>query len=321
MRTGETGLNLIKGFEGLRLNAHYAPTEKWTVGYGHNHSARHGMTVTEHEADQLLKEDVSPIEKVIEETVMAPLNQNEYDALTSLIFNIGEDNFRKSAVLKHLNRGDRLAAAAAFENWTKARLNGELVTLDGLVRRRAAEKSLFLMPMNADIVVPSSDVRPAPECDGGGAAGDLKAVPFSDDGENLRRGRELSTDEREARGRALFAAAQALSGDPSKMIISKIEEKADFGITFGAALAGIFGLAATVLGLTVWLGLEWPAFANFVGLSEDRLIRIFDGLPYWLAGLGAAVVYFVLYIIAKRSIRHNLKVQRNEELTRFRIAE
>ena len=53
MRTGETGLNLINGYEGLRMAAHYAPSEKWTVGYGHTSSARHGMSVTEGDAERL----------------------------------------------------------------------------------------------------------------------------------------------------------------------------------------------------------------------------------------------------------------------------
>ena len=54
MRTGETGLNLIKGYEGLRMSAHYAPTEQWTVGYGHTGSARHGMSVTDGDAATLV---------------------------------------------------------------------------------------------------------------------------------------------------------------------------------------------------------------------------------------------------------------------------
>jgi len=92
MRTGSTGLNLIKGYEGLRMSAHYSPSEEWTVGYGHTSSARHGMSVTEADAERLLRNDVQPIEKLIADTVRAPLNQNEHDAVVSLIFNIGEEN-------------------------------------------------------------------------------------------------------------------------------------------------------------------------------------------------------------------------------------
>ncbi|MEL6213446.1 MAG: lysozyme [Pseudomonadota bacterium] len=204
MKTGDTGLNLIKGYEGLRMSAHYAPSEQWTVGYGHTDSARHGMSVTESDAERLLREDVAPIEALIADTVRAPLNQNEHDALTSLIFNIGEDNWRRSSVLRKLNEGDKLAAAQGFELWTKARVNGELATLDGLVRRRAAEKSLFLMPTDATLVVPTSDIRPAAECELDYVSDDeLKASPLVDfDSIKDENAAALSPEEK-ARARAV----------------------------------------------------------------------------------------------------------------------
>jgi len=323
LKTGDTGLNLIKGYEGLRMSAHYAPSEQWTVGYGHTSSARHGMSVTEGEADRLLQDDVAPIEGLIADTVRAPLNQNEHDALTSLIFNIGEDNWRRSSVLRKLNEGDKLAAAHGFELWTKARVNGELVTLDGLVRRRAAEKSLFLMPTDASLVVPTSDVLPAPECEMGFVSdAELKATPLVNfdkikDGDTSA----LSPEEKSARGRALFAATQALSGDPGKMIISKAEEHADMGVTIGAILAGLLALVMTGLGVTLLLGQEFPRLAESVGLSYDRFATIFENLPMWLAAVGAAMCYFILYILVKRTARHDLKRQRAREVARFKVAE
>ncbi|HOP19253.1 MAG TPA: lysozyme [Parvularculaceae bacterium] len=323
MRTGETGLNLIKGYEGLRMSAHYAPSEQWTVGYGHTSSARHGMSVTEGDAERLLREDVRPIETVLADTVRAPLNQNEHDALVSLIFNIGEENWRKSTVLRKLNAGDKLAAAQAFEMWTKARVNGELVALDGLMRRRAAEKSLFLMPTDASLVVPSSDVRPAPECEPAYISdAELKSAPLVNF--ETVRGKEksaLSPEERAGRARALFAATQAISGDPAKMIISKAEEHADMGITVGAILAGLLAFALTGLGATLLLGQEFPGVAEAMGLSYDRFTKLFENLPMWLAAIGAAMCYFILYILVKRTARHDLKRQRAREIARLRTAE
>ncbi len=321
MKTGETGLNLIKGYEGLRMSAHYAPSEQWTVGYGHTDTARHGMSVTEGEAERLLREDVSPIENLISETVRAPLNQNEHDALTSLIFNIGEQNWRRSSVLRKLNEGDKLAAAQGFEMWTKARVNGEIVTLDGLVRRRAAEKSLFLMPTEASLVVPTSDVRPAPECELSYVSdAELKAKPLVDfEAVRDTEGKALSPEEKAARGRALFAATQALSGDPSKMIISKAEEHADMGVTVGALLAGLLAFALTVLGVTLLVGQEFPAAAEAMGLTYERFSALFENLPMWLAAIGAAMCYFILYILVKRGARHDLKRQRAREVARFRV--
>ncbi len=323
MKTGETGLNLIKGYEGLRMAAHYSPSEQWTVGYGHTSSARHGMSVTEGDAERLLREDVQPIEQLIADTVRAPLNQNENDALVSLIFNIGEENWKRSTVLRKLNAGDKIGAANAFELWTKAFVNNELVSLDGLVRRRAAEKSLFLMPTDASLVVPSSDVSPASECEPEFVSDKvLNAKPVVNfDEVRGDRKRQLSPEEKAARTRALFAATQALSGDPTKMIISKEEEYADMGVTIGAMLAGMLALSMTGIGLLLLVGQEAPGLAAMLGLSYDRFAAIFENLPMWLAAIGAAMCYFILYILVKRISRHDLKRQRARDVSRLTIAD
>ncbi len=323
MRTGETGLNLIKGYEGLRMSAHYAPSEQWTVGYGHTSSARHGMHVTESEAERLLREDVKPIESILAETVRAPLNQNEHDALASLIFNIGEENWRRSTVLRKLNAGDKLAAAQAFELWTRARVNGEVVSLDGLIRRRAAEKSLFLMPTDASLVVPTADVRPASECEPAYVSdAELKSaslVRF----ERVKNKTEikLSPEERAGRARALFAATQAISGDPTKMIISRAEEHADIGVTVGAFFAGILALAQTGLVVASLIWQQFPAFASAIGLDSGRFLAISENLLVWMAAIGAAMCYFLFYVLAKRIARHDLKRQRAREIGRLRVGD
>jgi len=323
MRTGDTGLNLIKGYEGLRMSAHYAPTEEWTVGYGHTGTARHGMSVTEGDAERLLKDDVQPIEQLIGDTVRAPLNQNEHDALVSLIFNIGEENWRRSTALRKLNAGDKLGAANSFEMWTKAFVNNELVTLDGLVRRRAAEKSLFLMPTDASLVVPTSDVTPAAECEPEYISDKvLKAQPLVNFDEIKAEGkRSLSPEERASRTRALFAATQALSGDPSKMIISKAEEHADMGVTIGAVLAGLLAFALTGVGVILLLAQEAPGLAEAIGINYERFAAIFENLPIWLSAVGAAMCYFILYILVKRTARHDMKRRRAQDVAQLRIAE
>ena len=322
IETGETGLNLIKAYEGLRMSAYYTPSDDWSVGYGHRGTARHGMSVTEGDAIRLLKDDVKPIEKVINENVRAPINQNEHDAIVSLIFNIGEENFKRSTVLRKLNAGDKLGAAEAFEKWTKAKVNGELVTLDGLVRRRAAEKSLFLMPTDASLVVPTADVAPAAECDGALVSEEeLKATPLVDFDEfRDKKNQQLSDEEQNLRMRALYAASQSLSGDPSKMIISKAEEREDLGVTIGAGLAGILAFALTLIGGALMFGLRWPEVADTLGLSPERMAVILDNLPVWLAAVGAAMCYFILYVLVKRAARHDLKKQRAKEVARVTLA-
>ena len=327
MHTGETGLNLIKAYEGLRLSAQAdetavepgaAPQASWTIGYGHKASAQAGRSVTEREAARLLNDDVRPIETVIRNTVRAPLNQNEHDALVSLIFNIGEKNFRRSSVLKKLNDGDKIGAAEAFERWTRARVDGKLVKLDGLVRRRAAEKSLFLMPTDAELVVPTSEVAPAAECDGAILSeADVERAPrFDWETHRRERNRELSPAEREGRMQALYTAHMSLTGDPSKMIISKAEEREDMGVTVGAAMTALFAVATLGLGLSLLLGDRMPGVASAVGLGPDTLSRISADLPLWLVAMGGGMTYFALYILAKRAARHGLKKRRAVEIAR-----
>jgi len=226
-------------------------------------------------------------------------------------------------VLRKLNAGDKIGAANAFELWTKAFVNNELATLDGLVRRRAAEKSLFLMPTDAALVVPSSDVSPASECEPEYVSDRvMNAKPLVDfDKIKGDANRELAPEERAARTRALFAATQALSGDPSKMIISKAEERADMGVTIGAMLAGLMAFAMTGIGVILLLGQEAPGVAEAMGLSYDRFAALFENLPIWLSGVGAAMCYFILYILVKRTARHDLKRQRARDLARMRAAE
>ena len=324
MNTGETGLNLIKAYEGLRLSARpeeAAPGDdrgqaSWTVGYGHR-AARAGQSVTEAEATRLLHGDVAPIEAVIRNTVRAPLNQNEHDALVSLVFNIGEKNFRRSTVLKRLNDGDKIGAAEAFERWTRARVDGKLVRLDGLVRRRAAEKSLFLMPTDAELVVPTSEVAPAEECDGAVLAeGDVSRAPLVDwDSYKRDRDRTLTAQEREGRMSALYTAHRSLTGDPSKMIISKAEEREDMGVTIGAGLAAVLAVGVLVIGLSLFLAERAPGIAGTLRL--DRLQALIAGdLPLYLLSLGGALTYFAFYILAKRSARHGLKKRRALEIAR-----
>jgi lysozyme len=144
LRTSRAGLDLIKSFEGYRETAVRLPDGRWVIGHGHVRSAREGLSITEKDADELLAQDLLPIESAIHSQVFAPLNQNQFDAIASLVFNISIDRFRDSAVLRCINAGDFLSAADAFDVWRKARVDGRSMVMDALVRRRAAEKALFL---------------------------------------------------------------------------------------------------------------------------------------------------------------------------------
>lgn len=135
--------NLIKHFEGCSLEAYADPAtgaEPWTIGYGHTGPEVHpGMTITQDEADALLREDAEKVAKQITPMVHVPLSQEEFDALVCFVFNVGIGNFAKSTLLKKLNAGDYEGAANELPKWNKAA--GKVMA--GLTRRRNAERDLF----------------------------------------------------------------------------------------------------------------------------------------------------------------------------------
>jgi lysozyme len=147
VRTSENGVELIKRFEGLELEAYQDIAGIWTIGYGHTGpDVEPGMKISEREAEEMLRRDLKPREQAVESAVKVPLNQNEFDALVSFVYNVGASAFRGSTALKRLNKGDRAGAADALTWWNKATVGGVLREVMGLTRRRAAEKALFLTP-------------------------------------------------------------------------------------------------------------------------------------------------------------------------------
>lgn len=147
MKTSENGIELLKRFEGLELEAYQDIAGIWTIGYGHTgDDVQPGMKLTEREAEELLRRDLKPREQAVSNAVKVSLNQNEFDALVSFVYNVGAAAFRGSTALKRLNRGDRIGAADALTWWNKATVSGVLREVLGLTRRRAAEKALFLTP-------------------------------------------------------------------------------------------------------------------------------------------------------------------------------
>ncbi|MFT4077306.1 MAG: glycoside hydrolase family protein [Asticcacaulis sp.] len=145
-KVSRAGVELIKSFEGLRTSAARLPDGRWTLGYGHTFSAREGARVTQEDADALLRFDLLPVVDAINNLVLTPLNQNQFDALVSFCFNIGVENFGQSTVLKRINEGKLSEAALAMDSWRSAEFNGQTYVLAPLIRRRAAEKDLFQTP-------------------------------------------------------------------------------------------------------------------------------------------------------------------------------
>jgi lysozyme len=143
MHISPSGLELISRFEGLRLTAYDDGFGTWTIGYGHTGPDVHpGLTITRARALELLARDVRGAEACISGLVKVPLNQCQFDALTSLVFNSGSAPLHGTLGQK-LNAGDYAGAAQEFLRWNKARVHGKLEVSLGLVRRRQAEMAMF----------------------------------------------------------------------------------------------------------------------------------------------------------------------------------
>ena len=142
MKTSSKGLALIRLFEGLVLKAYPDPGsggDPWTIGYGHTVGVTPGMVCTQAQADAWLSWDAANCARAIEKLVKVPLTQAQFDALVSLIFNIGEGAFARSTLLRRLNAGAYADVPAQFKRWDKA--GGKV--MKGLVRRRAAEAAVW----------------------------------------------------------------------------------------------------------------------------------------------------------------------------------
>ena len=141
MRISSKGIDLIKSFEGLRLEAYLDSVNVPTIGYGHTRNVRLGQTITVEQAEAFLMEDIHEFELAIQRLVCIPLSQNQFDALVSFTFNVGIGNLKKSTLLKKLNTGDIAGAANEFNKWVYAGKQ----KLKGLVKRRSKERLLFIM--------------------------------------------------------------------------------------------------------------------------------------------------------------------------------
>ena len=137
-RIGQAGLALIKQFEGCRLIAYQCSAGVWTIGYGHTAGVYKGMKITQAQADAFLKQDIAKFEKYINNPSYVPftdkLNQNQFDALVSFAFNLGQGNVKKLCTGRTINQ-----ISSAMQQYCKAA--GK--TLPGLQRRRKAEAALY----------------------------------------------------------------------------------------------------------------------------------------------------------------------------------
>lgn len=144
MKISERGINFIKSEEGERLTAYQDIVGVWTIGVGHtgfvdDRRISKGMKISQDKSRELLLKDLRRFEKTVNDSVKVPLKQNQYDALVSLAFNIGEGAFARSTLVRKLNALDYQGASVQFLVWKNA---GGRVS-KGLLNRRKREKGMF----------------------------------------------------------------------------------------------------------------------------------------------------------------------------------
>ncbi|MBJ8746030.1 lysozyme [Citrobacter farmeri] len=145
MQTSDKGIAMIKQFEGCKLTAYQDSVGVWTIGYGWTQPVdgkpiRAGMTIKQETADRLLKTGLVSYESDVSRLVKVGLTQGQFDALVSFTYNLGARSLSTSTLLRKLNAGDYAGATDEFLRWNKA--GGKV--LNGLTRRREAERALFL---------------------------------------------------------------------------------------------------------------------------------------------------------------------------------
>jgi len=139
MQISEEGKQLIKKFEGCRLEAYKCSAGVWTIGYGRTTNVEEGDTCTQEEAEKWLNEELVVYGAYVNDAVLITLEQNEFDALVAWTYNLGSTNLNNSTMLRVLNENQKEDVPHQMRRWNKA--NGKV--LEGLVRRREAEALLF----------------------------------------------------------------------------------------------------------------------------------------------------------------------------------
>lgn len=140
MKISQKGINLIKQFEGVRLNAYLDPVGVWTIGYGHTKGVYSGMVISQGEADDLLRVDIESHVFRMKQIITSDINQNQFDALASFCFNLGAyilDNDQE--LLRQINTSDWKGTTVTMLKYCY----GGGVWLQGLYNRRVAETNLF----------------------------------------------------------------------------------------------------------------------------------------------------------------------------------
>ena len=140
----DNGIKFLQNLELFSSKA-YWDVKGWSIGYGHFMGANKlEDNISLARAIELMKNDLNWVEKAIKNRVHVTLNQNQYDALVSFVYNVGDANFASSSLLTKINASDFVGASHVFSLYNKIRKNGQLVVSQSLVTRREKERALFV---------------------------------------------------------------------------------------------------------------------------------------------------------------------------------
>lgn len=157
LKVSAAGLEHITKWEGLMLKRYICPAGKPTIGVGHVIlPGENYQEITKEQAMEILSKDVERFEKAVKKHIAVPLNQNQFDALVSFIFNTGEGGIINTGVQKAVNSGDFASVPAKLEEWCKFRVDGVMKVNKGLLSRRKSESQLFMKPIDA-VEMPQDD--------------------------------------------------------------------------------------------------------------------------------------------------------------------
>lgn len=155
MKLGKAGTDLIKFYETFEAEAYLDPVGIWTIGYGstrlNGSKVLPGMVINELVAEALLLGTAQQFLNFVEKHVKVSLNQNQIDALGSLVYNIGTTNFFNSTLLRAIN-SNAIIVEDLFSRWNKGHVDGVLTVLDGLTKRRKKEFELFKRNPNVSTI-------------------------------------------------------------------------------------------------------------------------------------------------------------------------
>lgn len=236
MRTSQSGINMIKSHEGLRLRAYQCPAGVWTIGYGSTYAVTQGLEISEADAEGRLRRDLRTAERAADRLVQVDLSQGQFDALVSFTFNLGAGALESSTLLRKLNAGDYEGAQAEFPRWRNARVNGVLTPLPGLVRRRADEAALFA----SGIEVEPEPVRPI-----------VEPVPVIEEHQSVNQSGSVNA------ARAGAAATAVVTTTAQTNDVETLVEHAGLAERAFSFIQTVGPWVALAIGVGVWVYIEW----------------------------------------------------------------